>query len=297
MVFILPIAIGMIFSVTANGQIVYTDVNPDLVKSCSGSSGSAMDSIDINNDGLFDLKLNLGVSYTTLSHGYIRSGFVRATPLNGSEIITDTAGYPYPLYMNLNDVISTGSTTSAVLGLILISRSVSNAVGYTSTTGNWTTSTDGFLGLRIVSGGQTYFGWVELNAIVVAANSPASATITIKSYAYNSIPNQPILAGQTTATGIIENSFASSINLYPNPATNHLTIALGSNIKKVEVSIADITGKVIYSTTKNDPDSPESYRDREQKIEVNTQDFAKGIYIVQIQTADFIETKKLVVEK
>ena len=34
-----------------------------------------------------------------------------------------------------------------------------------------------------------------------------------------------------------------------------------------------------------------------QKIEVNTADFAAGIYVVQIQAADFIETKKLVIEK
>ncbi|MBL0340045.1 MAG: T9SS type A sorting domain-containing protein [Bacteroidetes bacterium] len=33
------------------------------------------------------------------------------------------------------------------------------------------------------------------------------------------------------------------------------------------------------------------------KIEINTKDFPTGIYVVQIQTADFMATKKLVVEK
>ncbi|MBL0343334.1 MAG: T9SS type A sorting domain-containing protein [Bacteroidetes bacterium] len=51
--------------------------------------------------------------------------------------------------------------------------------------------------------------------------------------------------------------------------------------QKVEVTIADITGKVIYSTTASDM----------QKLEVNTTDFAKGIYVVKIQTADFMATK------
>ena len=95
------------------------------------------------------------------------------------------------------------------------------------------------------------------------------------------------LAGQTIATGINENSFASSINLFPNPVNNHLTIALGSNNKKVDVTITDITGKIIYATTASET----------QKIEVNTEDFKAGIYVVQIQSADFIATKKLVVEK
>ncbi|MBL0343332.1 MAG: T9SS type A sorting domain-containing protein [Bacteroidetes bacterium] len=110
------------------------------------------------------------------------------------------------------------------------------------------------------------------------------ASVIIRDYAYNSNPDQPILAGQTTATGIIENSFASSINLFPNPATNHLTITLPNANKKVEITITDITKKIIYSTTVSET----------QKIEVNTQDFADGIYVVKIQTADFIATKKLV---
>ncbi len=89
-----------------------------------------------------------------------------------------------------------------------------------------------------------------------------------------------------TGTNEIEN-FDYRILLFPNPAATHLTIALGSNNKKVEVTIADITGKVIYKTSATDI----------QKLEVNTSEFAAGIYVVQIQTADFIATKKLVVEK
>ena len=89
------------------------------------------------------------------------------------------------------------------------------------------------------------------------------------------------------STGIIENSFASSIHLFPNPATNHLTITLGSSSKKAEITILDITGKIIYSTTASET----------QKIEVNTKDFAEGIYVFQIKSADFIETRKLIVEK
>jgi hypothetical protein len=159
--------------------------------------------------------------------------------------------------------------------------------------GNWTTATDEFLGLTLVSNSQSYYCWVRLNVSAVIIG-PTSATFTIKDYAYNSIPNQPILAGQTISTGISENSFASSINLFPNPADNHLTIDLGNNNKKVvrkdsygEVTITDITGKIIYTTT----------ADETNKIEVNTNEFSEGIYIVQIQAAGFIGTKKLVIEK
>jgi len=79
----------------------------------------------------------------------------------------------------------------------------------------------------------------------------------------------------------------ANVQIFPNPAVNHLTIDLGSNNQKVEVTITDITGKIIYTTTARET----------QKLEVNTNDFAEGIYVVRIQAADFIGTKKLVVEK
>ena len=65
-VFILPIAIGMMFSATASAQFVYTDVDPDVAITCTVStpntSCSTLDSIDINNDGVFDVKLSVGGS-------------------------------------------------------------------------------------------------------------------------------------------------------------------------------------------------------------------------------------------
>ena len=79
----------------------------------------------------------------------------------------------------------------------------------------------------------------------------------------------------------------SLLQLFPNPATNQLTIALGSNNQKVEVTIADITGKIIYTATASET----------KNIEVSTKDFPAGIYAVQITSADFIATKKLVIRK
>ena len=89
-----------------------------------------------------------------------------------------------------------------------------------------------------------------------------------------------------TSTGI-DITKNDGIKIYPNPAANNLTISFGSSNKKVDVTITDITGKIIYTTTASET----------QKIEVITEDFKEGIYVVQIQSADFIATKKLVVEK
>jgi hypothetical protein len=273
----------MMFSVSANAQIVYTDVNPDSTMYCHVPFGSVTKSynLDLNNDANNDFILTANVWCWGM--GAEAEASARITPQVNNAFITTTLNTVKKLA--LGDTISSSQawhdTTFQYLKKWHLQPSVPNPI--ITDTGEWDTVVDGYIGLQLINAGQTYYGWVRMDVTV----NVSTASITIKDYAYNSIPNQPILAGQTTGTGIIENSFASSINLFPNPATNHVTIALGSNNKKVEVTIADITGKIIYKT----------FAFAAEKIEVNTKDFAAGIYVVQIQSADFIGTKKLIVEK
>lgn len=88
-------------------------------------------------------------------------------------------------------------------------------------------------------------------------------------------------------TYINENESGNYISLYPNPAVSELTILLPHYSKNAEVTVTNVTGKVIYQN---------SYLST-QKIDVNTSSFGTGIYFVQIQTADFISTRKFVVSK
>ncbi len=85
--------------------------------------------------------------------------------------------------------------------------------------------------------------------------------------------------------GIEDIKGSNPIYIFPNPASNHFTISL-SNHKKAEVTIADITGKIIYSTATTT-----------QQLEISTKDFADGIYIVQVKGEEFVETKKVIVSK
>ena len=89
-----------------------------------------------------------------------------------------------------------------------------------------------------------------------------------------------------TAISLV-NKLSTNLNIYPNPATKFLTIDFVSNQNKAEVTIVDITGKIIYFSTSM----------ATQKMYVSTKDFAAGLYIVQVQGEDFMETRKIVVEK
>jgi PKD repeat protein len=87
--------------------------------------------------------------------------------------------------------------------------------------------------------------------------------------------------------GIVENTNAMNWNLFPNPAANQLTITMPGNNNKIDVIISDITGKIIYKTICINS----------EKLELSTKDFSEGIYVVQIQTADYWSMKKVVILK
>ena len=280
------IVTAMLFSASTNAQIVYTDVNPDSsvsVIAITGNPAVYKDYyLDLNNDANSDFILNV-YTVKTMQSTY---SSVSASPLNGNAVkdtLVSAVNVSIPL--EFNDVIDSNillQQTWQTSGYHKL-RARASAIN----SGLWNVGSDNYLGLRLLQSGQTYYGWVRLSVSMPVGGPGAFATVNIRDYAYNSIPNQPILAGegQPTTTGIIENSLASSISIFPNPATNHLTIALGSNNKEVEVNIADINGKIIYKTNAT------------QKIEINTKDFAAGIYTVQIKTSDFIATKKLIIQK
>ena len=282
------IVTAMMFSESANAQIVYMDVNPDSTMYCNAPVNPCNKNynLDLNNDANNDFIIgshawNFMVSALLFDDG------ISVSPLNGNAVKDTLLG---------SDTVSIPLQLNAVIdGNLLLNQSwhtsgsnyMKDTMAYGSGPyyghGLWNNLSDYYLGLRLLLSGQTYYGWVRLRVDVTLGH----ASVIIRDYAYNSIPDSAIFAGQTIATGIIENSFASSIHLFPNPATNNLTISLGSNNRKVEVTIADITGKIIYKTIARNA----------QKVEVNTEDFAAGVYVVQIQTPDFLETKRLVVEK
>jgi hypothetical protein len=58
--------------------------------------------------------------------------------------------------------------------------------------GDWPNVTDRYLGLKFLIHGKTHYGWARLN---VSTSQGISATLT--GYAYETIPDKPIIAGKT----------------------------------------------------------------------------------------------------
>jgi hypothetical protein len=268
--FLSIVVIAILFSASANAQIVYTDVNPDVTSTSTNISYN----LDLNNDGTndFEITSSIGTIRCTIVGGTFSFSrpIIRVSPLGTNQV----AVAKLELNTNINSSILNWSNN---INQIIAADNAGRCGGRVST---WLTAVNGYLPLSLISGGNTYYGWARLD-------TSAATSFTIKDYAYNSVPNQPILAGQTSALGIDENSLVSKINIFPNPASNQVTISLGSLQQVVALAITDTTGKIVYKTKESET----------QNIKVNTTDFANGIYLVQIKAKDYVTTKKLVVNK
>ena len=77
---------------------------------------------------------------------------------------------------------------------------------------------------------------------------------------------------------------AEKFNLYPNPATNVLTITNNENMLVQQVEIYEITGKQLSTQTFNN----------EAEIELNVENLASGTYLLYLQTTEGIAVKKLI---
>jgi hypothetical protein len=61
--------------------------------------------------------------------------------------------------------------------------------------GNWVNVSNHYLGLKFTISGETHYGWARLNVSVQGIQ----VTGTLTGYAYETVANQPIIAGQTTS--------------------------------------------------------------------------------------------------
>jgi hypothetical protein len=66
--------------------------------------------------------------------------------------------------------------------------------------GYWINVSDKYIGLKFIKNNKTYYGWARLSSTYAESLRSClliSGQLILKDYAYNSIPGQPILAGQT----------------------------------------------------------------------------------------------------
>ena len=172
----------------AEGQIMYTDVNPDFE---GGLDLEYM--LDLNNDSTPDFRIFRD-----------SDGDLYMSPLNinnevlGNAYVSSLGYYAliYPFALDSGVVISNGASGAWY-------NENNFSIGYTSlnwnscNAGYWCDVNDKFLGLRFDIGGNTHYGWARLDVSNVEA-------WVVKDYAYEASANTPITTDATLSLDYLE---------------------------------------------------------------------------------------------
>ena len=189
---------------TGSSTIVYTDVKPDslILKNHTDSF-----KIDLNNDGIPDFEF--ARSHVVLCDDNILGTWAYAItlsvkPASGNNAIM-TTGPNLPRALDSSTAIAKDSLWATISQVLLYGAT--SATGHCKTSvpiirGYWLNVFDKYIGLKFIKGNSMYYGWARLSSSYSLAPVPnhnliISGQLTLKDYAYNSIPNQSILAGQT----------------------------------------------------------------------------------------------------
>lgn len=166
----------------AEAKIVYTPVNVTIVDSSYN--------IDLNNDGVTDFSVTDVITYNGPIGGCVVGGSVSEMPSseNGTLVGPLTEG----------DEIGPDQDFDGgflYLETAYLKRGEPPCIGPFHYSGPWDVTLKGkrYLGLSFQVSGQTYYGWAQLTVLDGGAEGAK-----LYGYAYETIPDRPIEAGQTT---------------------------------------------------------------------------------------------------
>jgi hypothetical protein len=185
--------------------------------------------LDLNHDGVNDFRVYVLGGFSTGSWRFI----MEVRPANSSVVSNQAAGcYPF------------SSVCAAALpaGVAVGPRYFSRHGAWMATMNVYTNSRpphygfpwanggkgveDRYLGLRFVVGGQIHYGWARFN--VSPQPSKVNMFATLTGYAYETVPNRPIVTGDTGPVVNGNEAPDASLTTPASPPVNLGMLALGA---------------------------------------------------------------------
>ena len=171
-------------SPAAEAAVVYTRVET------VGAPNSSI-SIDLNQDGINDFALQ----DTRFSQTSFNLASLAVTALHGDEVAINSGMYANALSFG-NKVgfnLEFSRNTTLKMAVHVTSSHIDDTV---TSAGPFLDLRNKFLGLKLSSAGQTYYGWAR-----VSTSGTKSISFELIDYAYETTPNTPIKAGQGIKSG------------------------------------------------------------------------------------------------
>lgn len=236
------------------GQIVHTDVDPD-------SLVSGVYELDVNNDEQPEFIIK------AVNEGGIN--IVRAEGISVKDSLAgfyagfpNVSGFPYALSSDEDISINRSWVDKGILGgdhSIIMEDA------------KWNTVQSRYLGLRFEIDSSVHYGWARLKM------GTSYASFTVREYAYNATPMQPINSGVTAVEE--HDNTVSEINMFPNPAGENISLSFSlMQASEIRLSIYDLNGKLISEESKG------RRTKGNQLFRFDISDLKQGMYYCRIDT-------------
>lgn len=185
----------------AAGEVVVTKKTIPIPVSLIGHGVE----ISMTNNGVNDVRFSLLYNFSSISTN-IDGRILILNKLSNKAVVGSQQFEPYASALMRGAKIGPADNfVSSVVGIpngVTIEESATVTYyhrGSKHLKGKWDgNGKDRYLGIRFLINGKTHYGWIRLT-VTIPSNAKAFMTATITGYAYETIPNKPILAG--TAQG------------------------------------------------------------------------------------------------
>jgi hypothetical protein len=139
----------------------------------------------------------------------------------------------------------------------------------------------------LTANGANSYTWIpgNLTGSIVAVSPTNDQTYTLTGTAANGCTNQSVITQSVSLCTGIENtsSIFSSVNFYPNPFNNQISIESENSISNIV--ILDVVGKQIL---KMDID------DNKNSVKINTSHLSEGLYIMNVSINNQTKSYKII---
>ncbi|HRZ76874.1 MAG TPA: T9SS type A sorting domain-containing protein [Bacteroidales bacterium] len=267
------LASATLAAVPTQAAVVYTDIQDVTLTSTTNHF------IDLNNDGVDDFQI-MWINFTSGRGGLLM-------PLGGNQALGTVYGtsssYFYPKAMSFGNMVSANQTawigngyqTLAGLGIYTSSGNIY----YSGYYGNWFGATNKYLGLRVRIGTDWHYGWVRMDV------GSTADFLTIKDFAFESVPNTAILAGDMgTTTGfnlaglIGETGLCCTENILQVDTREH-------QLRGAVVEVHSINGQLVRQAVVEG-----------NRLQLPLYDLRKGLYMAVLRSEEGVMSRKIVVE-
>jgi hypothetical protein len=166
--------------------------------------------IDLNHDGIKDflLRTSFYKGSSGLEVGLNVSGYHNAENVVGGRRVSWGSGYFLSVASALRAGALIGPRGNFSVRFPIMAAELFEGVGSQgSDLGPWAGKgkgvTDRYLGLKFVVDGEVHYGWARISVTLGHHRQTGDVSGTLTGYAYETVPDKPIIAGQITGAEVI----------------------------------------------------------------------------------------------